>query len=812
MSDGGTPNRDDSVTVSKFKERQVRRDIAKECIFGVDRNTVVVELAKLSMWLETLAEDQPLAFLDHHLKQGDSLLGSDIETIDGIDDTVVEEEQSTLTPNDRLEEVIQTLVSVFENLVDIPNETIEDARAMKRIYYDDIQSDPQYVRFKQLANVDMADKLGLDWARASAFDRGGIQSDAYQYMAHYLESDEHWYGEKVEDEGVVNKSWFQSAQQQAEELSFFHWKLEFPEVYYDVAGDEREDPGFDAIIGNPPWLGTRTGDIPDNVSDYFASAYNMSGQSDLAEGFLNRCLQIGGSDCSVGMVVPKNIASNEAYENLRETLYQEETLNHAVDFDVAFDGVNTDAMVLGVNSDPEAEHVVVGERVSETDVTLRSIDTELINEMPYSIFPVNSTEPAIRLVSRINSEKTGDTGPHVEIGRGYEFGMNDDSIVTDETDNSLPLVDHRDVERHAVNYSGHYVDLDSVPESKTEDTTLFTSTPKILIRYLESTIVAAHDQTGYASTNLVHHVTPQVSLKYLLGLLNSNLVSFWYKHAFQSVEVKFPKVQKSHINSLPAVLPEASQEDTIQGLYEDQDLPTSQLHDDVRVRLDDEAVTLAEAQDEVETKVAELITTKEERFGVNIDIANYIPLTEGDTPLGKVGVLDSNADSDSPLRDTTTDYREERLQLRRVKFTNEGNSVVVKASVRYKPDDPEEHETEDGYVETELLDAFKIVNLSEEQAALITAFASKIIENSSDIRGFYMDAAKSITPYERLTKDLKVPLFEDWETEWKQYVKANEYDSRLASEIAETEAVIDSYVYLLFGLTPEEIKLIETDE
>ncbi len=46
-----------------FDEQRVRRDVAKECIYGVDLNGMAVELAKLSMWLETLAADQPLAFL-----------------------------------------------------------------------------------------------------------------------------------------------------------------------------------------------------------------------------------------------------------------------------------------------------------------------------------------------------------------------------------------------------------------------------------------------------------------------------------------------------------------------------------------------------------------------------------------------------------------------------------------------------------------------------------------------------------------------------------------------------------------------------
>lgn len=92
---------------SGFEETQIRRDIAKECIYGVDKNQVAVELAKLSMWLETLAEDQPLAFLDHHLKHGDSLIGSDIEDIDGLDAGTTDEQSTISRFNERREDVIK---------------------------------------------------------------------------------------------------------------------------------------------------------------------------------------------------------------------------------------------------------------------------------------------------------------------------------------------------------------------------------------------------------------------------------------------------------------------------------------------------------------------------------------------------------------------------------------------------------------------------------------------------------------------------------------------------------------------------------
>lgn len=153
-TDNVTQNSDEKGdNESKFEESQIRRDIAKECIYGVDVNPMAVELAKLSMWLETLAPKQPLAFLDHHLRTGNSLIGADIEAVDGIDaGEDLDDEQTDWTRwEQRRENIINDIMELFGDLIDIPNETLEDAQEMKRIYYEEIQENAKYRRLKQMS-------------------------------------------------------------------------------------------------------------------------------------------------------------------------------------------------------------------------------------------------------------------------------------------------------------------------------------------------------------------------------------------------------------------------------------------------------------------------------------------------------------------------------------------------------------------------------------------------------------------------------------------------------------------------------------
>jgi hypothetical protein len=228
-------------TGGMYDEQRVRRDVSKECIYGVDLNPMAVELAKLSMWLETLAADQPLAFLDHHLKCGNSLVGSDIEEIEGLEsDSNGDDEQASLAEFGATREgTIERLMEIYQEFLAIENEDIEDVKEMER-KYEQIREDDLRRRLVAMANVRTAEDFGLDVSTEG--DR-----NPYEWMASALESDEEW-------AEVEERDWFTSAQAMAEEENFFHWKLEFPEVFYEKGGEPLVEAGFKIVVGNPPYV------------------------------------------------------------------------------------------------------------------------------------------------------------------------------------------------------------------------------------------------------------------------------------------------------------------------------------------------------------------------------------------------------------------------------------------------------------------------------------------------------------------------------------------------------------------------------
>ena len=146
--------------IQSYDEQELRREIAKECIYGVDINGMAVELGKLSMWLETLAADKPLAFLDHHLKAGNSLVGSDITDVLSEDNGG--EQQATLSQfRGTRQRTLGHVMNLMQDLLAIDNDELDDIKSMEELY-DEIRDDHLFGRLFEIANVHTAEQFGLD--------------------------------------------------------------------------------------------------------------------------------------------------------------------------------------------------------------------------------------------------------------------------------------------------------------------------------------------------------------------------------------------------------------------------------------------------------------------------------------------------------------------------------------------------------------------------------------------------------------------------------------------------------------------------
>ncbi|MGZ3681593.1 MAG: Eco57I restriction-modification methylase domain-containing protein, partial [Ktedonobacterales bacterium] len=230
--------------------RRARRDVLMHCIYGVDMNPMAVELAKVSLWINSAVEDLPLNFLDHHIKCGNSLIGATPELLaNGVpdeafnsvtgDDKAVSRDLKRRNAKERTQLVLPfassapllgNLAADYKRLVEMPEDTPEQVHA-KRATYERLAA--------QMGDEHSGRLFADAWCAAFFWplDRDHV-SDAPTYGEVRKLEQSPWSASIFLKEEVRHL---------AHEQRFFHWHLEFPDVF---AGD---DPGFDCVLGNPPW-------------------------------------------------------------------------------------------------------------------------------------------------------------------------------------------------------------------------------------------------------------------------------------------------------------------------------------------------------------------------------------------------------------------------------------------------------------------------------------------------------------------------------------------------------------------------------
>ncbi len=262
-----------------------RRIVAQRCLYGVDRNPVAVDLAKVSLWLATLAKDHPLTFVDHVLRHGDSLVGLSREQIEAF-------HWDAGAP--RFQAGIETL-RIREHLA-----KVSELRAKIRNAGEDVSDWAlRYMWDEAQAETSAARLLG-DLAVAAFFD-GKNKKEREAKRAEYA---------KVVLVGKAGEHRAEIDERRYAEppLVPFHWPLEFPEVF------EREQPGFDAVVGNPPFLGGR------KISGFLGGPYlewlttqvpEAGGQADLVAYFFRRVFCLLNSTGTMGLLATNTISQGD---------------------------------------------------------------------------------------------------------------------------------------------------------------------------------------------------------------------------------------------------------------------------------------------------------------------------------------------------------------------------------------------------------------------------------------------------------------------------------------------------------------------
>ena len=325
-----------------------RRRVAQACIYGVDLNPLAVELAKVSLWLATVSKDKPLSFLDHHLRCGNSLIGARVADLPlglaPVEQVAKERKaayktqeaarkkeeaaraagQITMLDDSAFAGAMHTASGMMRLIEDLGSETLADVHRAEEVYRDSVPRSPSA---RLLGDVWTARHFGLAldetmWGGLSRYLlHGGFEMPAYRPI-------------------------IDQARAVADARHFFHWELEFPEVFFDEYGRLVEGGGFDVVMGNPPY-----GDILDRDSkSYLAAVTQMptAGRSDVYADFIARCVCLLAEERVLGFIIPNTLIDGGSFGEFRRSLTQVATPIRIRDFKTrhVFDAAEVLTMVI----------------------------------------------------------------------------------------------------------------------------------------------------------------------------------------------------------------------------------------------------------------------------------------------------------------------------------------------------------------------------------------------------------------------------------------------------------------------------------
>lgn len=806
---------DEDQTPEHKDESTIRRQVAQRCIYGVDVQPMAVELAKVSLWQTTLAAGKPLAFLDHHLTDGNSLVGSNIEEIDelpeAIDpDNIDEDIQPGLGSFGATHmEAVEYVRELHQELVRIENSDRADAKEMEE-RYQEILEDPRVRHLKFICDVHTYEQLGHD-----------IPSGVYDKMAQSIDDEQKW-------DQLKENDWYQEVATAKEERNFLHWHLTFPQVFYEgqSAGDIG---GFDVVLGNPPYAPADDWaecylDNEFEVAEYFTDLYPL---------FIEQGLSLVKDDGQFGYIIPEPWLTQQNSEELRSYVLKNSWIRTIIQFEErVFDDrdVSVDTIIMMAQKTDEPgtveAHFADNSEGTIPELSLRnSTDQQLLLEnegagRPIEIRRTPEEQDALEQI-RSSSKQLQQNIGEVRIGiQAYNSTRHDEDTVESrafhsdrkEDEDYLPVLEGANINRyHLDNNSLEYLKvgdhLHDCPPHR------FFTQPRVLIQEItnqsRNMINAVYETEEYCYYKSAHGVlaTSEYDILYLLGVINSEIMSWVFpRTSYKIISELFPRMTHADAEELPIPevdfsTPEYTRAYLTRLLLETY---TTALEsgDTTAVKRHIQGAYMAGHSPVVHDAIAHLAskmqTYRKTRERLNLSLSSYIE------PYDVESTLEEFARPVSDIEDTILVEKakgDSNIEIIGLELA-EGKGVHrLVATVEYDIE---------GETDTEDIEVFEFRNLNDIERIGLEIYLPMVLNKSEDGKyaGFLPHATATISVIDRL-RGLKIPEFEDIETGMEQYLEERDTDQRLARKLDLTDSLIDYAVAELYGLSSEHKSVVE---
>lgn len=467
-----------------------KRKIASHCIYGVDLNPLAVELSKLSLWLATISKDKPLSFLDHRLKCGNSLIGSWLSDVGWFPGEVPKTVRIPQT-------IVDRVVKAIREIQMLPSRTLEDIQKKEGIHKRMCESS-EFERLKTLLDIRTSLFFGNDFSTKS-------YSSKQKYMFFLndtLAEDHNRWTDGKRFSGVTRGI------EEARRRGFFHWEIEFPDVFFDE-GKKAKNPGFSCVVGNPPYVNVEK--IPSDERAFLMEKENYTTpmkRMDLFVPFQEQSIRLLARGGRHSFIVPFPLLTQDYGQRLRMFFLDNTIIERVVDLSrwkIFPDATVRNIIPIFEKRTPPAEYgieIITQEEdpglIQRIHGSVKLVDATQFRDTYENMFRIDIS-PALHDIQEKIDEKS------VKFGKIFAASWGARGIPTiefhlDEPVNELcrRMIKGGNINRYRLEYSGKWLLYDRKKLYRPSMPVFFES-PKILFQEVtgQHGLIGTCDMNGY---------------------------------------------------------------------------------------------------------------------------------------------------------------------------------------------------------------------------------------------------------------------------------------------------------------------------
>lgn len=527
----------------------VKSNIIQHSIYGVDIEKGAVDIARLRFWLSLIVdEEEPKALpnLDYKIVVGNSLVSKLSNDIIDIDWEVKANSVAAKKLQQEIQNNLNKLFNTQKLFFDFNGKKENLKAEIRNLKIDVLISQLQLDKYK----------YGESSARIGSL---------FEMTAKELKADK----ERKQKLTGFDKSVRELQNLKSnptQQLNFFDWKLDFPEVLNKLLSS---NPGFDIVIGNPPYVQIKQ--IPDEDKQNYIDKFRFAtGRFNLFYFFLELTQNLSSEGAINSLIIPDRILLNTQCKEIREWLLREQNILEISSFDESvFENAVVDTIILSYQNKRKTNNYLFSRpnlKVSELVFdNKKKIPFSHFESSPNKQFDISYNIEQSNLISHIrnNSKLLGEIS---ETKDGIIQSKIADILFLKTKENKYcrPLLFGKDVNRFELHFDNHWVNYQ--PEKMMEielqrnggglrlrKKEIFEK-DKILTRQTADKIIATIDTENYYYSNTLHGTSitdKKYDLKYLLAILNSKVIEFYYKSTTAEGGKVFAQIKIEILRQLP---------------------------------------------------------------------------------------------------------------------------------------------------------------------------------------------------------------------------------------------------------------------